>query len=94
MSVYRPPGAVYQLDWDPLDNSDSVYAMHPTATTTAGNQLSQDVRCSVRFNQNNFWTQSSDFRGLASSPGLGRSLNSGHRCCCRDLISSDFCMKS
>ena len=40
MSVYRPPGAVYQLDWDPLDNSGSVYAMHPTATTTAGNQLS------------------------------------------------------
>ena len=40
MSVYRPPGAVYQLDWDPSDNSGSVYAMHPTATTTTGNQLS------------------------------------------------------
>ena len=87
MSVYRPPGAVYQLDWDPLDNSGSVYAMHPTATTTAGNQLSRRRR-SVE--ENTFLDNPQD---SVAWLGLGRSLNSEHRCS-DDLISSDFCMNS
>ena len=70
MSVYRPPGALYQLDWDPLTIPASTVYAPKLPRHGRKSIVTEEKNTSVEENKKTFWTNvKNPWLGFPSLPG-------------------------